>query len=334
MPKICVITGDGIGKEVVPETLRVLNEVHDFEYIEAHAGYECFKRCGESIPESTIQTAKNSDSILFGSVTTPKPTELKNKPYRSPILTLRQELDLYANIRPTYNFKDLDFVIIRENTECLYVKREYYDEINEVAIAERIISKKGSERIIKFAFEYARLNNRKKVSCIHKANVLRVTDGLFLEIFEKIAKLYENFGISSNDYLIDATAMYLIKNPYMFDVMVTTNLFGDILSDEAAGLIGGLGMSPSANIGDNLGLFEPVHGSAPDIAGKGISNPIATILSASMMLDHLKMNKKAEIIRNAVKKTINNGYLTPDLGGSLKTSEVVNKVIEFIRDEI
>uniref|UniRef100_A9AB63 Isopropylmalate/isohomocitrate dehydrogenase n=1 Tax=Methanococcus maripaludis (strain C6 / ATCC BAA-1332) TaxID=444158 RepID=A9AB63_METM6 len=333
-PKICVINGDGIGNEVIPETVRVLSEIGDFEFIETHAGYECFKRCGDAIPEKTIEIAKESDSILFGSVTTPKPNELKNKPYRSPILTLRKELDLYANIRPTFNFKDLDFVIIRENTEGLYVKKEYYDEKNEVAIAERIISKFGSSRIVKFAFDYAVQNNRKKVSCIHKANVLRITDGLFLEVFEEISKKYEKLGITADDYLIDATAMYLIRNPQMFDVMVTTNLFGDILSDEAAGLIGGLGMSPSANIGDKNGLFEPVHGSAPDIAGKGISNPIATILSAAMMLDHLKMNNEAEYIRNAVKKTVECKYLTPDLGGNMKTFEVTEKIIESIKSQM
>jgi methanogen homoisocitrate dehydrogenase len=350
IPKICVIEGDGVGKEVVPETVRVLKEIGDFEFINAGAGLECLKKYGDAIPEETIQTAKECDAVLFGAITTPKPTELKDKTYRSPILTLRKELDLYANVRPIYNFyenqrfsnpvggakhfcsdNNIDFVIVRENTEGLYSKREYYNEEGEFAVAERIISKKGSERIIKFAFDYAVKNNRKKVSCIHKSNVLRITDGLFLEIFNNIGLEYnKKFNMEFNDYLVDATAMYIIKNPQMFDVMVTTNLFGDILSDEASALIGGLGMAPSANIGDKSGLFEPVHGSAPDIAGKGIANPIGTILSAAMMLDYLDMKKKGDLLRAAVKSLLEKGFVTPDLGGSLKTSEVTDKIIEYI----
>ncbi|WP_421077584.1 homoisocitrate dehydrogenase [Methanothermococcus sp. Ax23] len=330
--KICVIEGDGIGKEVIPETVRILNELGDFEFIKEHAGYECFKRCNSAIPDRTLETAKECDAILFGAVTTPKPDELERKMYKSPILTLRKELDLYANVRPINNFEDIDFVIIRENTEGLYVNREYYDDEKEIAVAERVISKKGSSRIIKFAFDYALKHHRKKVSCIHKANILRITDGLFLKIFNEIGEQYKKFNIDSDNYLVDATAMYILKNPQMFDVMVTTNLFGDILSDEASGLLGGLGLAPSANIGDKHGLFEPVHGSAPDIAGKGIANPIASILSASMMLYYLGMKEKSRLLRDSVKSVLKKGYMTPDLGGNLKTTELTDKIIEEIKN--
>ena len=333
IPKICVIEGDGIGNEVIPEAINVLNEIGDFEFIFEHAGYECFKRCGDAIPSKTIETAKQCNAILFGAVSTPKLDETKDKIYKSPILTFRKQLDLYANVRPINNFKNIDFIIIRENTEGLYSGIEYYNEEKELAISERHISKKGSEKIIKFAFEYAKKHHRKNVSCIHKSNVLRITDGLFLNIFNKYKEKYEKeYNITGNDYLVDATAMYILKNPEMFDVMVTTNLFGDILSDEASGLLGGLGLAPSANIGDKYGLFEPVHGSAPDIAGKGIANPIASILSASMMLYYLGMKKDSKIIKLAVKKVLENKNITPDLGGNLKTTEVSKKIINEINN--
>ncbi|WP_157196862.1 homoisocitrate dehydrogenase [Methanococcus aeolicus] len=338
IPKICVIEGDGIGKEVIPETVRILKEIGDFEFIYEHAGYECFKRCGDAIPEKTLKTAKECDAILFGAVSTPKLDETERKPYKSPILTLRKELDLYANVRPIHKLdnsdssNNIDFIIIRENTEGLYSGVEYYDEEKELAISERHISKKGSKRIIKFAFEYAVKHHRKKVSCIHKSNILRITDGLFLNIFNEFKEKYKNeYNIEGNDYLVDATAMYILKSPQMFDVIVTTNLFGDILSDEASGLLGGLGLAPSANIGDNYGLFEPVHGSAPDIAGKGVANPIAAVLSASMMLYYLDMKEKSRLLKDAVKQVLAHKDITPDLGGNLKTKEVSDKIIEELR---
>jgi len=326
--KICVIEGDGVGKEVIPETVRVLETLGNFQFIYEHAGYECFKKYGSAIPERTLESAKECDAILFGAVTTPKPVEFEKKLYKSPILTLRKELDLYANIRPISNFKDIDFIIIRENTEGLYSGREYYNPYTEEAVAERVISKKGCHRIIKFAFEYALKHHRKKVSCIHKANVLRITDGLFLKVFYELSEYYKRFNIGANDYLVDATAMYILKNPKMFDILVTTNLFGDILSDEASGLLGGLGLAPSANIGNSHGLFEPVHGSAPDIAGKGVANPLASILSGAMMLYYLGMKEESKILRNAVKSVLEKGHTTPDLGGNLKTKEVIDKILE------
>ncbi|ACV24775.1 homoisocitrate dehydrogenase [Methanocaldococcus fervens] len=344
MVKVCVIEGDGIGKEVVPEAVKILNELGDFEIIEGEAGLECLKKYGNALPEETIEKAKEADVILFGAITSPKPGEVKN--YKSPIITLRKLFDLYANVRPINNFgigrligkiadyeflniKNIDIVIIRENTEDLYVGREKLND--EMAIAERVITKKGSERIIGFAFEYAVKNNRKKVSCIHKANVLRVTDGLFLEVFNNIKKHY---NIEADDYLVDSTAMNLIKNPEKFDVIVTTNMFGDILSDEASALIGGLGLSPSANIGDSKALFEPVHGSAPDIAGKKIANPMASILSVAMLFDYIGEKEKGDLIREAVKHCLINKKVTPDLGGNLKTEDVGNEILNYIRSKL
>lgn len=329
--KICVIKGDGIGKEVIPETIRVLEEVCNFEYEYMPAGYECYKKVGDAIPDFTIETAKECDAILFGAITTPKPTEIFKKKYRSPILTLRKELNLYANIRPINNFKNVDFIIIRENTEGLYVGEEYYDEKEGIAVAKRVISKKGSERIVKFAYDYALKHHRKKITCVHKANVLRITDGLFLKTFYDVGTNEKYKNLEKNDFLVDATAMYIIKCPEIFDVIVTTNLFGDILSDESSSLLGGLGMAPSANIGDSHGLFEPVHGSAPDIAGKGIANPIASILSASIMLYYFNMRDKSKLIRKAVENVVKKGYTTPDLGGNLKTRQVTDRIIEEIR---
>ncbi|CAB3289335.1 Homoisocitrate dehydrogenase [Methanocaldococcus lauensis] len=346
MIKVCVIEGDGIGKEVIPEAVKILKELGDFEIIKGEAGLECLKKYNNALPEDTIEKAKEADVILFGAITSPKPGTVKN--YRSPIITLRKLFNLYANVRPINNFglghiigkiadyeflniKNIDIVIIRENTEDLYVGREKLNK--DTAIAERVITKKGCERIIKFAFEYAVKNNRKKVSCIHKANVLRITDGLFLEVFNTIKKTYENI-IEADDYLVDATSMYLIKNPNMFDVIVTTNMFGDILSDEASALIGGLGLAPSANIGDNKALFEPVHGSAPDISGKGIANPMAAILSVAMLFDYIGEKKKGDIIREAVKYCLMNKRVTPDLGGCLKTKDVGDEILKYVRNKI
>ncbi|XRO77399.1 homoisocitrate dehydrogenase [Methanocaldococcus sp. 10A] len=343
MMKVCVIEGDGIGKEVIPIAVKILNELGDFEIIEEEAGLECLRKYNTALPEETIEKAKEADVILFGAITSPKPGEVKN--YKSPIITLRKLFDLYANVRPINNFgvgqvigriadyeflnvRNIDMVIIRENTEDLYVGREKLE--NGIAVAERVITKKGCERIIKFAFEYAIKNNRKKVSCIHKANVLRITDGLFLEVFNEVKKYYD---IEADDYLVDSTAMNLIKNPEKFDVIVTTNMFGDILSDEASALIGGLGLAPSANIGEDKALFEPMHGSAPDIAGKGIANPIASILSVAMLFDYIGEKEKGDLIREAVKYCLINKKVTPDLGGNLKTKDVGDEILNYIRNK-
>ena len=326
MFEIAVIPGDGIGPEVMEVTLEILDNLDvEFNYTEAQAGNKCFKKTGTTIPNDTIETARQADATLFGAVTT-VPGQ------KSAIITLRKALDLYANIRPVKSYpgvkslyNDLDIVILRENTEGLYSGIE--EETESGATALRIITGKASLRICKFAFDYAKINGRRKVTAVHKANVLKLTDGLFKEKFYQVAQQYED--IQADDKYVDAMAMFMVTKPQQFDCIVTTNLFGDILSDEGAGLVGGLGLAPSANVGDKRGLFEPVHGSGPDIAGKGISNPSAMILSAVMMLNYLKEYKEAERLEGAISDVLRERKsLTPDLGGNSKTTEMAREIIE------
>lgn len=352
MKKITTISGDGIGKEVMEAGLNVLESLPiNLDFIEAEAGFECFQKNGTAIPEETIKLAKNSSAILFGAITS-TPNE------KSPIITLRKELDLFANLRPVKSFEgvnsifhDLDFLIVRENTEGLYSQIESIEHIKvdktletieeeyetTKAVATRIITKKASEKICDFAFKKVIADGRKRVTCVHKSNVLKKTDGIFKESFYNIAKNYSKShpDIAVNDYYVDATAMYLVTKPQKFEVIVTSNLFGDILSDEGAGLVGGLGLSPSANIGDKNGLFEPVHGSAPDIAGKNIANPVAMILSVAMMLDFLKERYYGNQIRLAVEKVLKNKKIaTPDLGGNSKTMDLANTIKDELKNLI
>ena len=334
MIKIARIDGDGIGKEVTEAGVAVLESLDlNIDFIEAEAGRECFDKNGTTIPEETIKIAKNTKATLFGAITS-------TPGQKSPIITLRQELDTYANLRPIKSFKginclfdDLDFLIVRENTEGLYSGNETIEEMNgedKKATAQRVITKKASERISKLAFEEAIKLGKESVTCVHKANVLKKTDGVFKESFYRIAKDYPN--IRTNDYYVDATAMYLLTKPQEFDVIVTSNLFGDILSDASAGLVGGLGLAPSGNIGDKYGIFEPVHGSAPDIAGNNISNPIAMLLSVSMMLEYLNEDYWAEKVKVACENVLEKGKVkTPDLGGNNKTMDVANEVIKEIK---
>lgn len=318
--------GDGIGPDVTIESIRLLQATGiSFNFVQAEIGFEAYNKYGTPLPQKTIEICKKSDAILFGAITTPP----NIKGYFSPIVHLRKNLDLYANVRP---FKSLpipnqkpgiDFIIVRENTEDLYAGQERLTK--EGAIAERVITKKGCEKIIKFAFELAKKQNRKKVTVVHKANILRITDGLFLDIAKKISQRYPQ--IIMEEMLVDSCAMQLIKKTEAFDVIVTTNMFGDILSDEAAGLTGGLGVAASGNMGNNQGLFEPVHGSAPKYAGRNIANPMASFLSSAMMLEFLGEDKMAQKIRISIKKTIELGLTTKDLGGKLKSSEFTDKVI-------
>jgi len=318
--------GDGIGPDVTIESIRLLQATGiSFNFVQAEIGFEAYNKYGTPLPQKTIEICKKSDAILFGAITTPP----NIKGYFSPIVHLRKNLDLYANVRP---FKSLpipnqkpgiDFIIVRENTEDLYAGQERLTK--EGAIAERVITKKGCEKIIKFAFELAKKQNRKKVTVVHKANILRITDGLFLDIAKKISQRYPQ--IIMEEMLVDSCAMQLIKKTEAFDVIVTTNMFGDILSDEAAGLTGGLGVAASGNMGNNQGLFEPVHGSAPKYAGRNIANPMASFLSSAMMLEFLGEDKMAQKIRRSIKKTIELGLTTKDLGGKLKSSEFTDKVI-------
>ncbi|MBQ6098392.1 MAG: isocitrate/isopropylmalate dehydrogenase family protein [Methanobrevibacter sp.] len=326
MYNIAIVSGDGIGKEVMECCEYLLDKLDlNFSFEYGEAGFECFGKNGTTLPEETLKIANKSDAVLFGAS-----TSTPGQP--SPIINLRKELNVYANIRPIKSYKgvnclrdDIDFVIVRENTEGLYSQVEYSD--GEKMIAERIITKKASERIAKAAFNLCIKRGQNKVTCVHKSNVLKKTDGIFKESFYKVAKNYPQ--ITTEDFYVDAMAMYLITQPQNFNVIVSSNLFGDILSDESAGLIGGLGLAPSGNIGDHNGLFEPVHGSAPDIAGKNIANPCSMILSASMMLDYLGEWEISNNIKNAVEKVIADCKIrTPDLGGDSSTMDVTKAIVK------
>ena len=326
MYNIAIISGDGIGREVMGACEYLLDKLDlDFSFKYGEAGFDCFNNNGTTLPDETVKIAKNSDAVLFGAS-----TSTPGQP--SPIINLRKELNVYANIRPIKSYKgvncirdDIDFVIVRENTEGLYSQVEYGD--SEKMMAERIITRKASERISKAAFNLCIKRGQSKVTCVHKSNVLKKTDGVFKESFYKIAKDYPQ--IQTEDYYVDAMAMYLVTQPQNFDVIVSSNLFGDILSDESAGLVGGLGLAPSGNIGDHNGLFEPVHGSAPDIAGKNIANPCSMILSAAMMLDYLGEWEMSNDIKTAVEKVIADCKIrTPDLGGDACTMDVTKAIVK------
>jgi isopropylmalate/isohomocitrate dehydrogenase-like protein len=329
--RIAVLPGDGIGPEVIESAVSVLDATgirFDFEY--SDIGYGCYKSKGQSLPKETIDNIIESDAALFGAVTTP--TGLQR--YQSPIIGLRKHLQLYANVRPSkswphINGKPIDMVIIRENTECLYSGIERVEDDGKRAVTERIITRDASERIIRYAFEYARSNNRAEVNCVHKANVMRATCGLFLNTFNEIAQEYPD--IKSTGTIVDAAAMRIVETPEKLDVIVTTNMFGDILSDVAAAKTGGIGLAASGNYGDSHSVFEPVHGSAPMIAGRGIANPIGTIMAGAMMLDYLSEKDMAERIRNAVNDAICNNEMPQDMGGKLNTNQTENAIIERMK---
>ena len=321
--QIAVIPGDGIGKEVMEATISVLDELDvDFDYIHGIAGDECNEEHGTPLPQETIDIVRDSDACLFGAA---------GETAADVIVKIRQEMKMFANLRPVKSypntkslFENVDFMIVRENTEGLYIA-DQEEETEDGAIAKRVITREAEERIIDYAFQYAKDNNRTKVTAVHKANVLKKTDGLFKEIFYEVSEKYPD--IDTEDFYVDATAMYLVTQPQEFQVVVTTNLFGDILSDEGAGLVGGLGLIPSANIGADGALFEPVHGSAPDIAGQQKANPIAMMLSAIMMLRYLGENDAADKFDAAILKVLSEGKtLTGDLGGSATTMEVAQAV--------
>ena len=331
--RICFIGGDGVGPEVVAHARRVLDALGvNYTGTEARAGYACYQECGSALPDATVQAARASDAVLFGAVTTPP--NIPN--YSSAIVGLRKALDLYANVRPCRSYPnvpclrpDIDLVIVRENTEGMYSGRERREDGGNTAISERVITRRGSERILRFAYEYAVRNGRKKVTFVHKANILRETCGLFREVALEVAARYPQ--VQTEEAIVDAMAMRLIKQPQEFEVVVTTNLFGDMLSDEAAQLVGGLGMAPSANIGEHGALFEPTHGSAPKYAGKDYVNPCATLLSLRMLLEHLGEREAAERLENAIRAVLGEGkVLTADLGGNAKTSEMVDAIISRI----
>lgn len=328
--KIAVIYGDGVGPEVIKAAINVLEEVgFDAEYVEVKAGYEYWRQSGKSMEDGALDTIKSCNCILKGPLMTPPGPES----YRSVTITIRQALDLYANVRPFRSFgmtpKKVDMVIVRENTEDLYSGIEF--KIGSTAITLRVISERASKRIAKFAFELAKREGRKRVTVVHKANVMKESCGLFRSAFFEVAKLYPE--IQADELIVDAAAYRIVVAPETIEVLVTSNMFGDILSDVAAGVVGSIGLAPSANIGDRHAMFEPIHGTAPDIAGKGIANPIASILSASMMLSYLGEVKKAKAIEAAVDKLIREGkVLTPDMGGTAKTLDVAAEIARLAKE--
>ena len=328
---ITLIPGDGIGPEIVAATVRIIEATGVDIAWETHImGAQALEKYGTTLPEETIESIKRNKVALKGPQMTPV-----GKGFTSVNVGLRKALDLYANVRPVLNlpnvpsrYTDVDLVIVRENTEGLYSGLEH-TVIPGVVESLKIVTEKASMRIAKYAFEYARLHGRKKVSCVHKANIMKLSDGLFLECFEKVAKDYPE--IEADNKIVDNCCMQLVIRPEQFDVLVLENLYGDIVSDLAAGLVGGLGVVPGANLGDRHALFETVHGSAPDIKGKNIANPTAMIQAAVMLLQHLSEKKAANRIYLALERVLMRGeVLTSDLGGKASTKAFAEAIIREI----
>lgn len=329
--KITCFEGDGIGPEITNSVLRILDTLNlDLEFEKYPIGQTAYDICGKLIPDEAIESIKRNKIVLKAPITTPIA-----KGFRSVNVQLRLLLDLYANIRPAKSlpnvetrYGNIDIVVFRENTEDLYIGLEEVISEDEIHAIKKI-TRQASERIIKAAFEYTQNNGRHKVTCVHKANILKKSDGLFLDIFNEIKNNYPE--IETNDIIVDNACMQLVMNPSQFDVMVMPNLYGDILSDLTSGLIGGLGLLPSMNLGYDYALFEAVHGSAPDIAGKDLANPTALLLSACLMLDHLGYSTEAHKIREALYRVLEHKELcTKDIGGqntlSGFTSSIINEL--------
>lgn len=328
---ISVIKGDGIGPEITDASLRALDALDaglEYEFVEAGLG--SLEKGNELIPEETLASIRRNGIVFKGPLTTPV-----GKGFRSINVTLRKIFDLYANVRPVITipgtrarFENVDIITVRENTEGAYLAEDSkVSDDGETAESKMVVTRKGCERITRYAFDLARSAGRKKVTIVHKANVLKVVSGLFLDVAREVAARYPD--IESEEMIVDATCMKLVMDPDRFDVIVTTNLFGDIISDLCAGLVGGLGMAPGANIGKNAAMFEAVHGSAPDIAGQKIANPCALMLGGALMLSHMGMEDRATRLRNAIRDTIADGdRVTPDLGGTGTTSSITDAIIE------
>ncbi len=326
--KITLIPGDGIGPEVVQAAVRVLESTDvEFEWEAFAAGADAYAKYKEYIPKELHDSIEKTRVALKGPVTTPI-----GGGFSSINVELRKRFELYANVRPIRNlpgvqtrYPGLDLVIVRENTEDLYSGIEH-EVVPGVIESLKIITEKASTRIAKFAFEYARRMNRKKVHAIHKANIMKMSDGLFIRCSRNVSKAYPEVVYA--EHIVDNTCMQLVMNPYQYDVMLLTNLYGDIVSDLCAGLVGGLGLVPGANIGEHAAIFEAVHGSAPDIAGKGVANPTAVIRSANLMLRHIGETTAADRIRAAVHRVYEEGkHLTRDMGGKASTNEFADTVI-------
>ncbi len=338
MPAIpaTLIPGDGIGPEVMEAAVAVVEATGvEFDWDRQEAGMDAFEETGDPLPQATIDSIERTRLAYKGPLTTPVGTG-----FRSINVKIRQLFDLYANVRPCETlpntkgpFENVDLVLYRENTEGLYAGIEYFDEKNQIADSIARHTRTGCERIIKFAFKDAQLRGRKRLTLVHKANILKQTGGMFLSIGRQIAE--ENPGIEFDDRIVDNMAMQLVIHPEDYDSIVTTNLFGDILSDLMSGLVGGLGVTGSANIGDDCAVFEAVHGSAPDIAGKGIANPTAVIRSGEMMLKYLGKDAAAEAIRKALHDVYSDpAGLTADLGGTATTAEFGARVADRVRAHI
>jgi len=335
MYKISLITGDGIGPELSESAISVLNTIHDkldlkFDITKLSAGDKALSETGKALPDETVESIKQSDACLKAPV---------GESAADVIVVLRRMLDLYANIRPAKSYPhmpalrdDIDMVIVRENTEDLYTGKEF--SLGDSSVALRIISEKASKRIAKYAFETAtQRDSMKKVTCVHKSNVMRITDGMFAKACTDVSKDYPD--ITFEEMYVDACAMNLIRQPEQFDVVVTTNLFGDILSDESSQVVGGLGMAPAANIGDNFALFEPVHGAAFDIAGKNIANPSSFLLSIKMMFDWLgnkhndsKCIEVGQKLESTIFNLVKTGVKTKDIGGDKSTTEFTKHITD------
>jgi isopropylmalate/isohomocitrate dehydrogenase-like protein len=334
--RIAVLLGDGIGPEVVGAAIKVLTAVQEtskdlkLTFTYGEAGFNCIEKYGTNVPKKTLEMLKQTDACLKGPMTTPE--EAGSPP--SAAVTIRKTFNLYANVRPCKSLpgvpavrSDIDLIVLRENTEGLYSGHEFSVSPGK-GVALRIVTQQASERIAKLAFELAS-KRRQHVTCVHKRNILRVTDGIFVDAVMKVAGEYSSVAV--DEVHVDAMAMRLIKEPENFDVIVTTNLFGDILSDEAAQLMGGLGLAAGANIGDDYGMFEPVHGSAPKYTGKSMVNPVATILAAKMMMEYLSQPKAAGFIEKAVTEVLKESKVrTRDLGGNSNTLEMADAIADKI----
>jgi isocitrate dehydrogenase (NAD+) len=328
-----LIPGDGIGPDITSATIRVLEAAGaSFDWDEQLGGLAAVTATGDPIPDATLASIRRTRLALKGPLETPS-----GEGYRSVNVALRKEFNLYANVRPARDvipggrYDNVDIVLVRENTEGLYSGLEHYIKVGEdtraVAESLAVITRVGSERLVRYAFEYAVKHGRKRITLVHKANILKYTQGLWRDVGRDIAKEYEG-RVSMDEKIVDAMAMHLVMKPESVDMLVTTNLFGDILSDLISGLVGGLGLAPGANIGDSAAIFEAVHGTAPDIAGKGVANPGALIAAACLMLEHVGDVDRATRIRNAMEGLIRSGeHTTRDLGGSSSTQEFASAII-------
>jgi len=333
--QLCVIEGDGIGREVIPAALQVLRTVApDVKLYHESAGWGTFQERGTSLPESTLEQAKRCGAVLFGAAQSPAyPVD----GYFSPILKLRRALRAYANLRPTTYLpvptsrEGVDLLVVRENTEDLYIGHEHTEDEGKTGIAEKVITRDATERVARLAYELATRVERRKVTVVHKANVLPQSDGLFRRVALEVAGYFPE--ITTDELFVDTAAYWMVKDPSRFDVILTPNLYGDILSDMAAAWGGGLGLAPSLSMGENIALAEPVHGSAPDIAGKGIANPTASILSVAMLLRHFWDRQEAGArIEKAVRMALDNGNYTADIyhAGALATAEFADRVCAYL----